>query len=68
MMIKYEPHRTTLTVDISGRLRRGWDGPVLARSAGVHRVGRLFAGRRSYPVADARWYETVEEWHRRMPG
>lgn len=53
-----------LTVDISGQLKRGWDGPVLARSAGVHRAGRLFAGQRSYPVAD----ETVEEWHRRMPG
>lgn len=47
-------------VDLVGRMLAP-DGSVAAFSAGVHRSGRTPTG------AEARWFETVTEWHERMP-
>lgn len=66
-------------VDITGRVKL--DGVVVAEEAGVHRSGitveggcrehRLLpaqhCGRCSKPLAEVRWFETVMEWHARMP-
>ncbi len=69
------------TVDLIGRVRLdGGAGPVVAEHAGVHRRGTLLANLGpelggqpigAFPlgdrIADVRWFETVMEWHERMP-
>lgn len=56
-------------VDITGRVTL--DGVVVAESAGVHRRGVTVGGGAgsSAPrvLGEARWFETVLEWHARMP-
>lgn len=56
-----ELHMAEAVVDIAGRVKLD-DGTVLAEASGVHRKGALAGGN-----ADARWFETVMEWHERSP-
>lgn len=51
-------------LDPIGRVKTPTD-QVVGEWAGVHRRGSLFGGTPARVVAEARWFETVVEWHQR---